>query len=245
MTDRDHQPESASSSTGGPADFNAAVSRLEKAVQQLVTVTAGQFSDRATTLIEETSKRLESEAENRREPQQATASSNEQRRRRRRRRHHRAGSELRRYRRQGYLRRDPKRARIAGVCAGLARYFGVEIWAVRLAAITGLIFLPTIVFPAYWVAYFVMGRPSRNRHASRSTGSSGNDRDPAQDQAESSSSWQEPTAPFVPRRSLRNTVADFNNIELRLRRVESFVTSQRYELHRELAKIERETPAHD
>ena len=45
---------------------------------------------------------------------------------------------------------------------------------------------------------------------------------------------------LIPSRSLRYTNADFTQAELRLRRLESFVTSNQYELHRELAKIERE-----
>ena len=36
------------------------------------------------------------------------------------------------------LYRDPQKGKIAGVCAGLADYFGVETWIVRLLAITGL-----------------------------------------------------------------------------------------------------------
>jgi hypothetical protein len=51
--------------------------------------------------------------------------------------------------------------------------------------------------------------------------------------------------PFSKRRSLRHTAADLTQVELRLRRLESFVTSGRYELHKELNKIEREGGAHD
>jgi phage shock protein PspC (stress-responsive transcriptional regulator) len=56
---------------------------------------------------------------------------------------------------------DPARRRIVGVCAGIARYYGVEPWVVRLIAVTALLFFPGIIFPAYWVAYFVMERPPR------------------------------------------------------------------------------------
>lgn len=45
------------------------------------------------------------------------------------------------------LRLDPSRRRIGGVCAGIARYFDLETWVVRLAAITLLIFLPSVTFP--------------------------------------------------------------------------------------------------
>ena len=38
-----------------------------------------------------------------------------------------------------HLYRDPQRGALGGVCAGLADYLGVEIWVVRLVAVTALI----------------------------------------------------------------------------------------------------------
>lgn len=34
------------------------------------------------------------------------------------------------------LYRDPYNGKIAGVCAGLANYFGLEVWLVRILVIT-------------------------------------------------------------------------------------------------------------
>jgi len=51
------------------------------------------------------------------------------------------------------LYRDPQRGKIAGVCAGLAEYFGVETWIVRLLAISGLIFAGFITLPARWPSW--------------------------------------------------------------------------------------------
>ena len=171
------------------------------------------------------------------------------------------------------LMRDPERGKIGGVCAGLANYFGVETWVVRLIAVTGLIFLPSVVFPAYWIAFFVMdkpdesGRPQRRRRRRRQ-------RDHARGgqsfpNESSSSKEQDMQAAFEqwdgrpprrrrsrrdvspapelghrlsPRRSLRYVRADFHQIELRLRRIETHITSGRYELQRELNRIERSEP---
>ena len=66
------------------------------------------------------------------------------------------------------LYRDPQKGKIAGVCAGLADYFGVETWIVRLLAITGLIFAGFITFTAYIAAWFKLGNaraPARVRAA--------------------------------------------------------------------------------
>ena len=56
------------------------------------------------------------------------------------------------------LYRDPQRGKIAGVCAGLAEYFGVETWIVRLLAISGLIFAGFITFTAYIAAWFLLDK---------------------------------------------------------------------------------------
>ena len=165
------------------------------------------------------------------------------------------------------LMRDPERGKIGGVCAGLANYFGVETWVVRLIAVTGLIFLPSVVFPAYWIAFFVMDKPGSRRRARRQR------RRRQRDQARGGQSFpnekQDVQAAFEqwdgrpprrrrgsrdaspapelghrlsPRRSLRHVRADFDQIELRLRRIETHITSGRYELQRELSRIERSEP---
>jgi phage shock protein C len=136
---------------------------------------------------------------------------------------------------------DPERRRIAGVCAGIARYYGVEPWVVRLVAVTALLFFPGIVFPAYWVAYFVMERPPGStrglglhgwaRHQGR-----GAYRRARRDVFSSPAPELGPR--LSPRRGLRDVKADLNEIELRLRRMEAHVTSGRYELQRELHMID-------
>jgi phage shock protein C len=143
---------------------------------------------------------------------------------------------------------DPRRRRIAGVCAGIARYYGMEPWVVRLIAITGLLFLPGIVFPAYWVAYFVMERPSGEyarwpstrwmRMQARSHRGHRHRRRRSRSRDEYSSPAPELGPRISPRRGLRDVQADLTEVELRLRRIEAHVTSGRYELQRELHAID-------
>jgi len=138
------------------------------------------------------------------------------------------------------LYRDPDRARIGGVCAGIARYYGVEPWVIRLIAVTGLLFFPGIVFPAYWVAYFVMERPSRQD--GEPEGSWSHWRQARAHRKRGADQYTSP-APELgprlsPRRGLRDVNADLTEVELRLRRMEAHVTSGRYELQRELHKID-------
>ena len=48
------------------------------------------------------------------------------------------------------LYRNPENARIAGVCSGVAEYFGLETWLVRSLVVTGFFWLAgPFIFVAY------------------------------------------------------------------------------------------------
>ncbi len=107
---------------------------------------------------------------------------------------------------------------------------GLETWVVRCFAVSGLVFMPQIVFPGYWVMCLVMRRatpeeadvvygvsrrsPERMPIAGFDRGASVRDR-------------------------LREARTTFEAVEQRLRRMEGYVTSSRYELDREMNKIDR------
>lgn len=224
-------PDSADDSAADPgrsnrnsSEFQASVARLERAVDELVGTARSRFADRATSFIDEATARLEGDPGRRQERGRSRESSRD---------------DLDPLPRRLY--RDPRRGRIVGVCAGIARYYGAEPWVVRCIAITGLIFFPTLVFPAYWIAYVVMDRAPgldddaapRRRRRRRSRRDEGRDRD--------SSPTPELGPRLSPRGSLRNVKADLTEVELRLRRMETHVTSGRYELQRELTRIESRT----
>ena len=234
---------SRSDRSGPDGDVQASVSRLERAVDELVTTAREQFSDRATSLLDETSRRLERELDRRQARTTGKAHSG--------RYDDDPEPEPPRHRERldtvpRALYRDPAREKIGGVCAGIARYYGMEPWVVRCIAVTGLLFFPTIVFPAYWIAYFVMdkppgsnGKPSRRearRSRRRSCGMKGARGRHGRDDHRSPAPELGPR--FSPRYSLRNVQADLTEVELRLRRMETHVTSGQYELQRELNKID-------
>jgi phage shock protein PspC (stress-responsive transcriptional regulator) len=268
LNDSENNRRERSSRDREGSEFSLAMTRLEKAVQELVTATTGEITDRATSLLDDTSKRLESEIRLKRvaeeHPEEQPA--HEQRRRRHRYRHRFSDT-----RRSGELYIDPSEEKVAGVCAALARYFGVETWVMRMGALTGLIFVPGVIFPAYWIAYFVMEKrtdgevkPKRKRRRRKSRRRQrADDMKSGQKEGMSHSSFDEELAedgpavkiraafkrnrsgsggepPFSPGRGLRHITTDMTQAELRLRRLESFVTSDKYELHKELTKIERE-----
>ena len=201
------------------------MNRLEDAVQQFVSSTGETVSDRAMGFVEDAAERLEREVSDRRRRHSS--------RRRSRRKHSsrsRNGSFSSGYRTRR-LYRDPRRGKIGGVCAGLARYFGLETWVVRCMALTGLIFMGSIVVPAYLIAWVVLEKVPRVDdgldRASRGNG----DREYA-------SPAPELGPRFSPRRNLRDAQADLDQLELKLRRMETHVTSGQYELQRELNRID-------
>jgi len=117
--------------------------------------------------------------------------------------------------------RDTDRGILAGVCAGIADYIGVEPIVVRLAAVLGLIFFfpPTIV--VYVILAIVLTRKPPELYAS----------------PEEEAFWRGVgTAPADTLHSLKRKFAD---LEVRLGRMESEVTSGDFELHREFRDLGR------
>ena len=243
MTDTgDGSRRTGSAGTRQSGELQQAVERFEQAVQDLVGSATSEFSDRATTFLNETTSKLERElgGGSRAEYESSDAAARMSARRRARAR---ARSE-RILERNPRLERDEENAKIVGVCAGIANYYGVEAWVVRCIAVTGLLFFGSIVFPAYWIMYFVMDSPSSATRDS-DTRSARRERRSRKwrSRKESSMTQTRYTATAEsPRRNLRNVQSDLREVELRLRRMETHVTSGQYELQRELHRIETDEP---
>jgi phage shock protein C len=226
--------------SGAPrSEFQRSVDRLERAVEGLVGAANDQIGSRAAGFIDDTAQRLERELEQRNRSRAARGDGDSVRRderRQARRERHRARRERVRERsisssspdyRTKRLYLDRRHRKISGVCAGIARYFGVEIWVVRCIAVTGLIFMASIVVPAYIIAAIVLpnGPPDTAGEAQRG-------------EADHSSPAPELGTRLSPRGSLRTVAADLDQLELKLRRMESHVTSGQFELQRELRRID-------
>ena len=117
--------------------------------------------------------------------------------------------------------RDTDRGILAGVCAGIADYIGVEPIAVRLAAVLGLVFFfpPTIV--AYVILALVLRPKPPTLYAS----------------PDEEAFWRGVgTAPADTLHSLKRKFAD---LEARLGQMESQVASGDFDLHRRFRDLDR------
>jgi phage shock protein C len=120
------------------------------------------------------------------------------------------------------LYRNPRRGWIAGVCAGLADYFGLSAGLVRLVTLICLIAftLPTLV--AYVIAAMVLERRPEAMQASR----------------EEEAFWR--SVRLEPSRTARDLARKFQDMERRLRAAEAKVTSSEYKLRRQFRDLERQ-----
>ena len=142
---------------------------------------------------------------------------------------------------RGRLCRDRDRGRIGGVCAGLSQYYRLRLWKVRAIALIALFLAPSITFPLYIFAMlFLPDAPayrkpsyqSRRTHARSSVNRGGRE-------AAEEATFEGPTyGPAQHRASVARTKAKFKDLEIRLRHMEAYVTSRRFETDRAFRDLE-------
>ncbi|QIZ75828.1 envelope stress response membrane protein PspC [Ferrimonas lipolytica] len=117
------------------------------------------------------------------------------------------------------LYRIPAKGKVAGVCAGVAERFNLEVWLVRIVAFSALILtgIFSFVLLGYIVAWVLL------------------DKKPEQLQSHGAEVktkiWQAGESPRV---VFRDINSKFRSIELRIRNIERHVTSDAYALGREI-----------
>ena len=131
------------------------------------------------------------------------------------------------------LLRDDANGKIAGVCAGIADYFGWELWLVRIITVSAF-FLGAggFVFVLYVAAWVVLEKKSKAAAKQESSA----DYKPATERPVEVKTrvWQRGEAP---KQALTHLQQQFDNIELKLRNMERHVTSSKYQLNREFNRL--------
>ncbi|MFT6283561.1 MAG: phage shock protein C [Arenicella sp.] len=150
----------------------------------------------------------------------------------------------------GSLHRDPSKGKIAGVCAGIAEYFGMEIWLVRILTLTGFFLLaPPFFFVGYIAAWFILEKKprglstksradefaTRNHHRNvQGKGWHNLSEEESDKVVVKSKVWQ---AGEPPKQAFIDIKQRFAKNENRLRKMETYVTSSEFQLNRELNKL--------
>ena len=122
------------------------------------------------------------------------------------------------------LYRDTANGKIGGVCAGLAEYLGLEIWIVRIIAVSGFLlgfgFFATI---AYIAAMLMIEKKPATLHTQYD-----------HDLQVKQTPWQQgKSAPMV----LSELDLKLTQLERKVSLVESYVTSREFELNRQFRQL--------
>ncbi|GAA0816756.1 envelope stress response membrane protein PspC [Colwellia asteriadis] len=140
------------------------------------------------------------------------------------------------------LYRNPSKGKIAGVCAGIADYFGWEIWLVRILVVSGVLFgMPFLIF-IYIAGWFILDKAPNNPHkmeqggfeSSRYQQRSNNDDISHETIKVKGRVWQsgEP-----PQQAFYDISRKFKQLERKLQVMEQYVTSPEFTVSREINKL--------
>lgn len=144
------------------------------------------------------------------------------------------------------LYKNPDEAKICGVCAGIAEYFEFEVWVVRIIAISMLLLSKfTGIVPIIYIVLCLVLDPKPGSVSNR--GCFGKDRK----RGKYRSVEDEPTKPYkssvkevwksgaTPKETLETIETKFSALEKKLQGMESFVTSNDYQLEKEFKDMEK------
>jgi phage shock protein C len=134
-------------------------------------------------------------------------------------------------RKKGELYRDSTRGKIAGVCAGLSDYFGIELWLVRIIFISAVLLSGGPFFiVAYIACWFILDNKSKIKPQFGTF----NDSQTEKPIEVKSKVWQ---AGEPPRRALHDLKDQFDRIDIRLQAMEKYVTSTEFTINSEIKKL--------
>ncbi len=129
------------------------------------------------------------------------------------------------------LKRDSQNARIAGVCAGIARHFALETWVVRIITFGSLFFAGGLVIFAYLAAWLILERDDKVQN------SAGNYTTHTSETVSfdiKENTWR---AGEPPKQALQTIAKAYQTLESRIQQLEKHVTSERYKIEREINKL--------
>ncbi len=124
------------------------------------------------------------------------------------------------------LYRDTQNGKIAGVCAGIANYFGLEIWLVRIAVVSAALLGGSFFVLVAYIAFALMLERQPDDYQQKMQ----MDRE----HQVKNKPWQ---AGQTPEMVIQNIDADLAQMEQRIQEMEAYVTSEAFTLNREFRQL--------
>ncbi|MFC1235824.1 MULTISPECIES: envelope stress response membrane protein PspC [unclassified Vibrio] len=124
------------------------------------------------------------------------------------------------------LYRDPVNAKLSGVCAGIANYFGVETWLVRILVVSAALLGGSFLVVVAYVAFTLMleKQPYEYQENIKTK----------QDHKIKDKAWQ---AGQTPENLLNNIENELGRVDNGVRAMEAYVTSESFKVNREFSKL--------
>ncbi len=144
---------------------------------------------------------------------------------------------------RGELYRNPSQGKIAGVCAGLADYFGWETWLVRILVVSGVLLGMGWFIVIYIAAWFILDKkPGTSETSKASCRKPKFSKDKCHEKSDitresikvKSRIWQ---AGEPPKQAFHDIRRKFKSLERELRKIERYVTSPEFTVSREINKL--------
>ncbi len=153
---------------------------------------------------------------------------------------------------RGELYRNTSQGKLAGVCAGIADYFGWETWLVRILVVSGVLLGMGWFIVIYIAAWFILDKKA----GSPANAKRNNQRNPSSFQAHAAGSTSQQTgeneqfanesikvksriwqAGEPPKQAFHDIRRKFKTLERELRVIEHYVTSPEFTVSREINKL--------
>lgn len=112
-------------------------------------------------------------------------------------------------------------SKIAGVCGGIAEYANIDAWIVRLGFIIGFFAFTPVFFTGYIILWWLLKERPTGLYESR----------------EEEAFWR--TVATKPDQTLSGLRGKFRDLDRDLAKLEGFVASREYDLHRQFRDLER------
>jgi len=122
------------------------------------------------------------------------------------------------------LYKDPENAKLGGVCAGIAAYFDIEVWLVRLIVVSAFLFTAGFfVVTAYVIAYFMLGEMPEKQQWQQN---------PYTKHRVKKKAWQTGDSA---QKILENISIELDQMQQKIEQLEDYVTSFEYKINREFS----------